>query len=197
MGTMWGIGAALLTGVLAAGSASPAHHPVVGRELTGLVGLVAERILIGDKVAAAKFGTTAPIEDPVREQAVLDQAAALAVENGIDARETVAFFRAQIEASKVVQRGLFDRWTAHPEQAPTERPDLATEVRPQLDRITIEFIGQLAATEDVRGPGARCAVSLAFAAISADHRYHLDALHESALREAVRPVCAPAASGNS
>ncbi len=130
----------------------------------GAVGLVrasgsapaAERILLADKGAAAKFGTSSPIEDPVREQQVLDQAAALAAEAGLDTAGTVAFFRAQIEMSKLVQRSLFERWTAHPEQAPTERPDLATEVRPELDRITVEFSGQLVATGDLRGAGARC-----------------------------------------
>ena len=36
------------------------------------MGLAAERILLVDKVAAAKFGTSTPIEDLVREQQVLD-----------------------------------------------------------------------------------------------------------------------------
>jgi chorismate mutase len=158
--------------------------------LTPLVGLSAERILLADKVAAAKFGTSTPIEDPAREQQVLDRAAALAAEAGIDAEETVEFFRAQIEMSKLVQRGLYALWTKRPELAPAERPDLSTEVRPELDRITVALIDQLAATEDLRGSSPRCVVSLVVAGIAADRRYHLDRLHERALRGAVEPVCA-------
>jgi chorismate mutase len=158
--------------------------------LASLVSLSAERLLLADKVAAAKFGTTTPIEDPVREQQVLDQAAGLATEAGVDTEDTVAFFRAQIEMSKVVQRRLYDLWTHHPELAPAERPDLATEVRPQLDRITVAFIGQLAASEDLRGPTLRCVFSLIGAEAAAERSFHLDALHENALRGAVRPVCA-------
>lgn len=181
----------MLCGLLAAGTMSAAAVPASSSHgLTSVVGLAAERILLADKVAAAKFGTDTPIEDPVREKQVLDQAAALAAEAGIDVPDTVEFFRAQIEMSKLVQRGLFDRWTRHPELAPTERPDLATEVRPALDRITVAFIGQLVATEELRGPTPRCAVSLVFAEAKADHQYRLDRLHEHALWGAIRPLCA-------
>jgi chorismate mutase len=165
---------------------APARHP---NALTALVDLAAERLLLADKVAAAKFGTSTPIEDPVREQVVLERAAALAAEAGIDAAETVEFFRAQIEMSKVVQRGLYDLWTEHPELVPAERPDLATEVRPELDRITVAFIGQLAASADLRGPTLRCVVSLVAAGTAADRRHRLDPLHERALWGAVEPVC--------
>jgi chorismate mutase len=187
-----GLAAVVLFGLLATGAppaaAAPSHAP--SRDgLVPVVGLAAERILLADKVAAAKFGTTTPIEDPVREQQVLDQAAALATEAGIDVAETVQFFRAQIEMSKAVQRGLFDLWTRHPELAPTERPDLATEVRPELDRITVQFIDQLAATEDLRGPTPRCKISLVLSEAKADRRYDLDRLHERALWGAIRPLC--------
>ncbi|HEX6355295.1 gamma subclass chorismate mutase AroQ [Actinophytocola sp.] len=181
----------MLCGLLTAGAMPAAATPALSSDgLTPLVGLAAERILLADKVAAAKFGTATPIEDPVREQQVLDQAAALAAEAGIDIPDTVQFFRAQIEMSKMVQRGLFDRWTRHPELAPTERPDLATEVRPELDRITVEFIDQLTATTDLRGPTPRCKISLVLSEMKTDHRYSLDRLHERALWGAIRPLCA-------
>ncbi|WP_306216198.1 gamma subclass chorismate mutase AroQ [Actinoplanes sp. RD1] len=181
--------AGLLATTATPAQAAPRHPAPARTGLTSLVGLSAERILLADKVAAAKFGTSTPIEDPVREQQVLDQAAALAAEAGVDAGDAVEFFRAQIEVSKVVQRGLHDLWTKHPELAPTERPDLATEVRPQLDRITVSFIEQLAATTDLRGPNLRCFVSLLGAEATAGTRYHLDSLHERALRGAVQPIC--------
>jgi len=106
-----GLSTLMLTGLLSVGAtpATAAPAPVLARGgLTSLVDLATERILLADKVAAAKFGTTTPIEDPVREQQVLDKAAALAADAGMDPEETVDFFRAQIEMSKVVQQGLHD-----------------------------------------------------------------------------------------
>ncbi len=187
-----GLSALAVAGLLVSGAAPVRAAPeraATTSALTPLVGLSAERILLADKVAAAKFGTSTPIEDPAREQQVLDRAAALAAEAGIDTEETVEFFRAQIEMSKFVQRGLYELWTERPELTPTERPDLATEVRPELDRITVAFIGQLAASEDLRGPSPRCVVSLLVAEMAADRRYHLDRLHQRALWGAVKPVC--------
>ena len=188
---LW-VGLCSLVFCMAVAGATPAaaSAQTPSREgLIPLVGVAAERILLADKVAAAKFGTSIPIEDPVREQQVLDRAAALAAEAGIDVPETVEFFRAQIEMSKVVQRGLYDRWTRHPELAPTERPDLATEVRPALDRITVAFIGHLAATENLRQPTLRCTISLTIAEAASDLRYRLDRLHERALHGAVERLC--------
>jgi chorismate mutase len=188
-----GVSTLAAAGLLAAGAAPVQAAPeraATPNVLTSLVGLAAERILIADKVAAAKFGTSTPIEDPAREQQVLEQAATLAAEAGIGTQETVEFFRAQIEMSKFVQRGLYDLWTERPELAPTERPDLATEVRPELDRITVAFIDQLVVSQDLRGPSPRCVASLIGAGMAADRRYRLDRLHKRALWGAVEPVCA-------
>jgi chorismate mutase len=183
-----GLTAFIVTGLLSVGTTSAtAALPRGG--LTPLVDLAAERILLADKVAAAKFGTTVPIADPVREQQVLDQAAALAVDAGIDPQETVEFFRAQMEMSKFVQQELHDLWTEHPGSAPNERPDLNTEVRPALDRITVEFIDQLAGTEELRDSTLRCKASLILARKEVNRRYGLDRLHGRALRGAIAPVC--------
>ncbi|WP_414935532.1 chorismate mutase [Amycolatopsis sp. cmx-11-51] len=61
----------------------------------------AQRVRIADKVAAAKFGTPSPIDDPVREQQILDSVAAKAPGLGLDSGGVVRFFRDQIEANKV------------------------------------------------------------------------------------------------
>ncbi len=98
--------------------ASSAAATSFGR-LGPLTDLVVERLQVSDDVAASKFGTGAPIDDPAREQQVLDQVRAQAGALGLDQDAAAAFFRDQITVSKVVQRGLFDRWTAHPDQAPS------------------------------------------------------------------------------
>jgi len=165
------------------GTPAAAHE-----SLWPLTDLAASRVQIADKVAAAKFGTGQPIEDPVREQQILDTLVAKSVTLGLDPAATRRFFRAQIEANKVVQRGLFARWTVHPEDQPTTRPDLATEVRPVLDQIDAGLLAQLAATPSARA-GRGCDVLLAVAVHVIGWQRQLDVLHEQALAESVRPAC--------
>lgn len=154
--------------------------------LRTLTALSAERVQLADKVAAAKFGTPSPIDDPVREQQIFDTVSAKAPALGLDPAATVAVFRDQIEANKLVQRGLYERWTAHPEEQPTTRPDLATEVRPQLDRITTGLLDQLAATRNIR-VSRTCEPRLAVTVHLAGWQF--DRLHRQALTGAVRSVC--------
>ncbi|GHF82479.1 chorismate mutase [Streptomyces thermodiastaticus] len=157
-------------------------------KLGPLASLIIERLQVSDDVAASKFGTDSPIEDPAREQQVLDSVREQAEAAGIDADAAVAFFRDQITASKIVQQGLFDRWTAHPEQAPTTRPDLG-EIRTRLDQLTTALLAELKNTEHVRDEPVACRVQLALAGVSGAVVEHLDALHRQAFRAATGSVC--------
>ncbi|MGW2021667.1 chorismate mutase [Streptomyces decoyicus] len=169
-------------------AAAPAYsvHSAHGR-LGPLAGLAAERLATGDLVAAAKWGTGGPIDDPAREREVLDAVADQARRLGADPAATVRIFRDQIEASKVVQRGLHRRWHADPAQAPTTRPDL-NEVRKEINRINGELVRAIA-----RSPHARsapyCAPLLTVAAARVRHERHLDGLHTVALARSLRSVC--------
>lgn len=156
--------------------------------LVPLTGLSAERVLLADKVAAAKFGTPAPIDDPAREQVVLDNVRTLSIGMGIDPDESVAVFRDQIEANKQVQRHLYALWTAHPELVPAERPDLATEVRPQLDRITLRLLEQLKATDHVRARPS-CPGRLVATRLFVSHDRNLDRPHRAALDRSLSSAC--------
>ncbi len=147
-----------------------------------------DRLQVGDDVAAAKFGTDRPIDDPVREQQLLDQVRSEATTLGLDPTAAVMVFRDQIEANKVVQRGLFARWTAHPDEAPTVRPDLAV-LRARLDRLTSAILCQLVRTEPLRRAAVACRVQLQLAARSAVTLRQLDTLHRQALATAVTSVC--------
>jgi chorismate mutase len=143
--------------------------------------------MTADQVAVAKFGTHQPIDDPPREQQVLDSVAAASPGMGISPPESAQFFRDQIEASKVVQRGLYQRWTAYPKQRPADRPDLNKQVRPELDRLTIDILRQLQATTAVRHAGTQC-IAQARQAL-AEAAKPLDQLHRDALTVAFRSVC--------
>ena len=155
--------------------------------LYSIVDLSAQRVLVGDLVAASKYGTDQPIDDPAREKVVLDTAADLAREYGADPDEVVAIFKDQIEASKVVQRGLFRYWDAHPDQAPTERPDL-NEVREELNRLAVGIVSSVAEADSERD-SLLCGVGLLLADLRVTHERDLDALHARALARAVDSVC--------
>lgn len=173
---------------VAESSSAPPHTVVGARSLTVLTDLFAERLLVADKVAAAKYGTTTPIDDPVREKAILDDVAARAVGLGLDPDAVTAVFRDQIQANKLVQRGLYARWDAHPEERPTERPDLVKEVRPVLDRITTQLLTALQETEALRA-GASCEPRLRVAALRSAFGQRLDGLHREGLVRALPSVC--------
>ncbi|MEV5128344.1 chorismate mutase [Streptomyces decoyicus] len=174
------------TAPLAAAPAPAPAHSAHDR-LGPLAGLSAERLATGDLVAAAKWGTGGPIDDPAREREVLDAVADQARRLGADPAATVRIFRDQIEAGKVVQRGLHRRWHADPAQAPTTRPDL-NEVRKEINRINGELVRAIA-----RSPHARsapyCAPLLTVAAARVRHERHLDGLHTVALARSLRSVC--------
>ncbi|MFS8097796.1 chorismate mutase [Lentzea alba] len=154
-----------------------------------LTDLAVKRVQVADLVAAAKFGTPQPIDDPVREKQVLDTVRVKAQQLSLDPENAATFFRAQIEANKLVQRRLYARWTEHPEEVPTRRPDLGTEVRPILDRLTTDVLAELKDTEQLRRPGLRCEIHATIAERSAVVLHRLDRLHENALAEAMRTVC--------
>lgn len=159
-------------------------------ELPELAELTVRRLLLADAVAAAKYGTATPVTDPARERELLDAVAEHSVEIGLPAQTGVWFFRAQIEAATLVQHGLHDRWQARPALLPQPRPDLAGEVRPQLDLLTPRLLHLLKETEPVRGVPGRCTPALAGARRAAETRAGLDRLHRDALTLALAPVCA-------
>ncbi|MFH8571934.1 gamma subclass chorismate mutase AroQ [Streptomyces sp. NPDC017993] len=197
---------ALITGaaatVLFAGAggavAAPSHtSPAAARpvaaapspygQLQPLAALSAERVATGDLVAAAKWGTGGPIDDPAREQVVLDAVAAQARQLGADPEVTVRIFRDQIEASKVVQRGLHRAWQADPSQAPAERPDL-DEVRQEINRINGALVRAIADSPAARS-APYCGPLLTAAAVRVGHERHIDGLHAAALARSLRSVC--------
>lgn len=152
-----------------------------------LTDLAAQRVAIADKVAAAKYGTPSPIDDPVREQQIYDSVAARAPELGLDPADAVRFFHAQIEANKVVQRGLYARWDAHPSEAPTTKPDLG-EIRPVIDRLNTGLLTELSTSLGAR-KARSCPKRQLVAAGVADVVHRFDLLHARALGEATSATC--------
>jgi chorismate mutase len=153
-----------------------------------LTELAVRRIQISGEVAAAKRGNGAPVDDPARERQELAKVREQAVRLGLDPDTAARFFEDQIAASKVVQRGLLERWDAHPDEVPAERPSLAS-IRTELDVITQQILRELVATAQVRRESG-CAAVLEQAVASGAATHRLDALHREALKTALRSVCA-------
>ncbi len=109
-----------------------------------LAALIDERLAIVTEVARAKWNTQAAIEDPAREQALLQSLRERATALGVPAAAVDRFFGAQIEAAKVLQRELFARWRQQRQGQFKGVADLARDIRPDIDRITARMLEQLA-----------------------------------------------------
>ncbi|MBF4633978.1 gamma subclass chorismate mutase AroQ [Agreia pratensis] len=148
--------------------------------------LVAQRLALATPVAQSKWLSGKPITDPVREQAVVDEAVALATKDGVDPDLVARVVRAQISASKVVQNGLFTEWKHNTQTAPTEAPDLAT-IRPQLDSIDTALVTAIGDASAVAND-ARCSHAVDS---ERDRTYPgMDSLERKAVRVAWASFCA-------
>lgn len=126
-------------------SAAPAAEGArANRELGALVELMGQRLELMHDVARFKWVGGSPIEDPVREQALLEDVARRGRDLGLDEAATRAFFTAQIEAAKIVQRADFERWRGGLETAPATAPDLKGVLRPRIDALNRDLLAALA-----------------------------------------------------
>ncbi|WP_167460185.1 chorismate mutase [Nocardia brasiliensis] len=163
--------------------------------LDRLVGLVLERLRTADAVAAAKWasatrtGTEPTIDDPAREAVVYDAMARLGAGRDLPQPWVRQVFSGQIEANKIVQRGLITGWRFDASAAPSTPPDLLS-VRPVIDRVNVEIVDQLAAERDeLTAPD--CAERVARSVFGVFTAGETDPLHQAALVRAAVALCAP------
>ncbi len=100
-----------------------------------------------------------------------------------------AVFRAQIEANKDVQRGLFGYWLLAPTAAPSGPADLTT-VRSTLDSLDRDIVAEISARRQVLA-GPECLPDLVTAAVDVVTTERIDALHQVALVRALGRCAAP------
>lgn len=77
-------------------------YPQDPDKLQALVGTSARRLAIAEQVALAKWDNGVPVEDASREDQVIVSAAKAGQSRGLDPTSVSNFFRAQIEANKLV-----------------------------------------------------------------------------------------------
>lgn len=125
-----------------------------------------QRLLLAPAVARAKWNVQAPIEDLPREAQVIAAAVQQGRALGLPDALVEAVFKAQIEASKTVQRELYAQWKAKQAGHFDDAPDLAKTIRPELDRITTQLLRAIAGNQATLNAAARSMRPLEAAAIS-------------------------------
>jgi chorismate mutase-like protein len=103
-----------------------------------------QRLLLAPAVARAKWNVQGPIEDLPREAQVIAAAVQQGRALGLPDALVEAVFKAQIEASKTIQRELYAQWRREQAGHFNDAPDLANTIRPELDRITTQLLRALA-----------------------------------------------------
>ena len=127
-----------------------------------------QRLLLAQDVARAKWNAKAAIEDLPREEQVIAAAVRQGGVLGLPEAWIRTVFRAQIEASKTVQRALYERWQAEGAGRFDDAPDLAGSVRPELDRLTAQLLRAMADNQALlHDSGRKADVAVAMHALQA------------------------------
>src|ERR1700754_2116596 len=140
----------VLVAAFAVGGMGTACAQSAVEQLQPLVETTAQRLMIGEQVAFAKWDSGKAVEDAPREAQVIQGAVKDGVAKGLDEASVSKFFTAQIEANKFVQYALLAEWYRAgkaPEHAPV---DLLKVIRPQLDEVQKSLIAELVDTASVR-----------------------------------------------
>jgi len=167
-----------------------AYAQVESVHLQELVELSGRRLVIAEQVALAKWDNGMPVEDASREDHVIGSATQAGESRGLDPTSVSNFFRAQIEANKLVQYSLLADWRREG-RAPDHTPvDLATTIRRELDEVDKALIAELAESKVIRAR-ASCRTDLAKAVgkYALAHRKQFSSLKAIALDRALATAC--------
>ncbi len=185
---------AAATGAVVPAAAAARPAPVVHETpapghgaLDPVVRLAAQRLLVVDQVAAAKWSRGLPVQDPARESQVIGAATAEARSLGVDPQQADRFFRDQLAAADSVEQALYDRWDADPSQAPATADDPAA-YRAALDTLDSRLAHALADTAAVRADRL-CGLRAGLETVQVSGELHLDVVHRAGLTQALGSVC--------
>lgn len=171
-------------------SVQAAHADEANHLLRPLVESSAQRLAIGDEVALSKWDSGASVEDVTREEAVISNAVEQGQRANLAAADVTRFFRAQIEANKLVQYTALATWRRAGYAPPHAPVDLKATIRPELDRLQTKMIAELAEAAPVLESKA-CAreVARAVGRYAFEHQYDPANLPVIALDRALAGFC--------
>ncbi|MVW62817.1 gamma subclass chorismate mutase AroQ [Massilia sp. NEAU-DD11] len=141
-----------------------------------------QRLLLAQDVARAKWNAQAAIEDLPREEQVIAAAVRQGRVLGLPEAWIRTVFRAQIDASKTVQRALYERWQAEGAGRFDDAPDLGKTIRPELDRLTTQLLRAMADNQTLLHDGGRQAD-----VVAAMHALQARAINPAAAGQALAP----------
>ena len=150
----------------------------------------ARRLAIAEQVALAKWDSGTPVEDAAREAQVIASATKAGESRGLDPAWVSNFFRAQIEANKLLQYSLLAEWRRLGKAPDHTQVSLAGAIRPKLDKVQEVLIAELAEAAEIRA-SASCRTDIAKAVgkyVSA-HKNNFSSLETTALNGAMAAVC--------
>jgi chorismate mutase len=180
---------AMILAVAIIGASTARGQGAIDR-LQPLVATSARRLVIAEQVALAKWDSGAAVEDLPREAQIIRDAVRDGGSRGLDAASVSIFFKAQIEANKVIQYSLLADWRRSG-RAPAHAPiDLVATIRPELDRVQTALIAELADTVDIRASTTcRADVAKAIGKYISKHKHEVIPLQAVALDRALAASC--------
>ena len=114
----------------------------VAERLNPLVTLMIQRLQLSREVAWSKCRAGIPVADPAREARMLTDLKAAGSQVGLSPSEVTRLFLPQIAASRRYQEELIAGWRTGIDVPKIKPLDLATEVRPRLDKVNHEMLRQ-------------------------------------------------------
>jgi chorismate mutase len=155
-----------------------------------LVETSARRLAIAEQVALAKWDSGAPVEDASREDQVIVSATKAGQSRGLDPTSVSNFFRAQVEANKLVQYSLLAEWR-RVGKAPDHTPvDLTSTIRPELDEVDKDLIAELERSAAIRASAScRSDIAKAVGKYVSARKNSLEPLKAIALDRALATAC--------
>ncbi|HTT01503.1 MAG TPA: gamma subclass chorismate mutase AroQ [Steroidobacteraceae bacterium] len=137
------VGLSSVGGVRAAENGPNARFADETEAVEHVLALADERLALMPAVAAWKWRHDAPVSDPARERAVIDNAASAAARLGLAAEPVQRVFEVQMSTARAVEEELQRRWRARGFDFAQPIPSLQNELRPRLDRITQQMLRAL------------------------------------------------------
>ncbi|HET7075767.1 MAG TPA: chorismate mutase [Mycobacterium sp.] len=152
--------------------------------LTDLVDAAAQRLEVAEPVAAFKWRSQAPIEDPARVQ---EELRALSSANSPDPGYVTRVFGDQINATEAIEHSRFAEWKLNPAAVPGSPPDLSAS-RSTIDGLNQTMLTQIAADwELLHAPACPTQLDVARSDVIRDRQ--LDGLYQRALLLATQSYC--------
>ena len=155
--------------------------------LYDLVDAAAQRLQTADPVAASKWLSGGPINDPARVQQVIAAVSRDAQSAGVSTDYVTRVFTDQIDATEAIQYNRFSWWKLDPAAAPVAAPDLSAS-RQTIDGLNHQMVVEIAQEWPVlRSP--ECPATLASAKSAVSVSRALEPLYVQALDAATRSYC--------